>query len=155
MAVQHVSVIEHDVQRRHHGVGDAEIDEKVVGDGAHALVREDDPDDDEIATGRDDDHAGEQEGPDDLAPPRQDELVRVLVVEVGEARVAGRGRVVEELVKPARPGGRYARGGAQEEAGVELVAAASAQLEQRLERRGGLHAGEGLGPSCCCRGEWG
>lgn len=39
VAVQHVDEVEGDVERGHHGVCDGQVDEEVVGDGAHALVR--------------------------------------------------------------------------------------------------------------------
>lgn len=75
VTVEHVYVVEDDVQGGHHGVGDAEVDQEVIGNGAHALVLEDDPDDDDVTGGGDYDHVGEQDRPEDLTPQGQDELV--------------------------------------------------------------------------------
>lgn len=39
MAVQHVGVVEGDIQSGHHRVRDAEIYQEIVGDGAHPSMR--------------------------------------------------------------------------------------------------------------------
>jgi len=75
VAVEHVGVIEGDVQSWHHGVRDAEVHQEVVGNGAHSPVRQHDPYHYQIAAGRHGDHAGEQERPDHLPPPRKHELI--------------------------------------------------------------------------------
>ena len=147
MAVEHVGVVEYDVERGDHRVGDAEIDEEVVGDGAHALVRQHYPDDDEVAPGGDDNHAREEHRPDDLPPPRQDELVRVLLV-VGLA-VVDRGdvarRVERELEQALGVAGPEREAAA--ELGHRLVGAGLGGLlpvqdrlyQRLLERRRALH----------------
>jgi len=95
VAVEHVGVIEGDVQSGHHGVRDAEIHQKVVGDGAHPPVRQHDPYHYEIAASSHGDHAGEQEGPDHLPPPWQHELISQLQI-----RVIVRAVVVGVVVGP-------------------------------------------------------
>jgi hypothetical protein len=151
VAVEHVGVIEYDVERRDHGVGDAQVHEEVVGDGAHALVREHDPDNDEVAAGRHGDHPREQNRPDDLPPPGQDELVGVLVLELEETRV-GRAvaRELEELVVVRRPGRRdrqvqllrgQVRAAVEERAARDVIAQVEHRPEQRLLERS-LHRGK-------------
>lgn len=75
MAVEHVGIVEGDVQGRHHGVRDTEVHQEIVGDGAHPSVRQHDPYYDQIAASRHGDHAGEQQRPDHLPPPREHELI--------------------------------------------------------------------------------
>lgn len=75
MTVQHVGVIEGDIQSGHHRVRDAEIYQEIVGDGAHPSMRQHDPYHYQIATGRYYNHANEQERPDHLPPPWQHKLI--------------------------------------------------------------------------------
>lgn len=71
--VYHVDKVENHVQRRHHCVGNRQIDDEVVGNRAHPLVRQHDPDDDQIAAGGHDHHDGKQHRPGGFAPQRQTE----------------------------------------------------------------------------------
>lgn len=80
VAVQHVDEVEGDVERGHHGVRDGQVDEEVVGDSPHALVRKDYPDDYQIAAGRHHHHPRVQEHPQQLLPDRQDELVELVIL---------------------------------------------------------------------------
>jgi len=68
VAVQHEDEVEHGVEDRDQGVGDGQVDEEVVGDGAHALVPEHDPDDDEIPAGGDRHHDDERQDERRLLP---------------------------------------------------------------------------------------
>ena len=45
VAGQHEGKVEDDVERRDHGVGDGQVDQKVIGDCPHPPVGHDDPDD--------------------------------------------------------------------------------------------------------------
>lgn len=76
VVVEHVGVVEGDVERGHHGVSDGEVHEEVVGDGSHPLVRQDDPDDNEIPSSSHHHDSCEEHAPDDLSPPGQDKRVR-------------------------------------------------------------------------------
>ena len=49
--------------------------QKVVCNRSHSSVSENDPNDDQVATSRNDDHDGEEHRPEDNPPPRQTELV--------------------------------------------------------------------------------
>lgn len=89
VAVEHVGVIEGDIQGRHHGVRDAEVHQEVVGDSAHPPVSQHDPYHYQIAASRHRDHAGEQERPDHLPPPRKHELIPRFQIGVVSAVVIG------------------------------------------------------------------
>ena len=54
------------VERSHEQVSDGEVEQEVVGDAPHGLVRQDDPQDHRVAQNGDDDDHWEEEGPDDL-----------------------------------------------------------------------------------------
>jgi len=43
MAVEHIGIVEGDIQGGYHGVCDTEIHQEVIGDGAHPPVRQHDP----------------------------------------------------------------------------------------------------------------
>lgn len=60
MAVQHVDVIERDVQRGHHGVRDAQVYQEVISDCTHPFVGHHYPNHYQITTGGNYDHTGEQ-----------------------------------------------------------------------------------------------
>jgi hypothetical protein len=77
MRVQHVDEIECHVESRDHGVCHREIQQKIIRNRPHPLVREDDPDHDQIPPGGHDDHARIQYAPKDLSPHRQDELIAI------------------------------------------------------------------------------
>ena len=49
--------------------------QKVVRNRSHSSIGENDPNDDQVATSRNDDHDGEEHRPEDNSPPRQAELV--------------------------------------------------------------------------------
>jgi len=51
VVVQQEDEVEHGVEDGHESVGDGQVHQEVVGDGAHALVAENDPDYDEVAAG--------------------------------------------------------------------------------------------------------
>jgi hypothetical protein len=48
VAVQHVDEVEESVEDGDHEVSDGQVDKEVIRDGAHPVVRQDDPDDDEV-----------------------------------------------------------------------------------------------------------
>lgn len=75
VTVEHVSVVEDDVQGGDHGVRDAEVHQEIIGDGAHSSVRQHDPYHYQIAAGRHGDHASEQKRPNHLSPPWQHKLI--------------------------------------------------------------------------------
>lgn len=53
------------------------LTQKIIRNRPHPLVREDDPDHDQIPPGGHDDHARIQYAPKDLSPHRQDELIAI------------------------------------------------------------------------------
>lgn len=75
VAGQHVAEVDGHVQRRHHGVRDGQVYQKVVGDVPHPFVGHHDPYDDQVAARSHHDHGHEQHRPRQLVPPRQLELV--------------------------------------------------------------------------------
>jgi len=61
VAVQHVRVVEGDVQGGDHSVRDGQVHQEVIGNCAHPLVGQNYPDDDEVAARGHHDHASEQQ----------------------------------------------------------------------------------------------
>ena len=59
VAVQHVHEVKQGVKDRNERVCNGQVHQKVVGDRTHALVRQDDPDDNHIPTGGYDYHGDE------------------------------------------------------------------------------------------------
>lgn len=91
LAVKRIDEVDQGVEGSHGGVGESQVHEEVVGDGPHALVGQDDPDDDEIPEDRHGHHHAVRQGPEGDAPGRLHELVG----EVGRGlrrRRGGRGR---------------------------------------------------------------
>lgn len=69
VTVQHVSEIEGNVEGRYHGIGDAEIHQKVIRHCSHSFVSQNDPYDNEIATGSYGNHEAKRDCPNHLTPP--------------------------------------------------------------------------------------
>lgn len=59
MTIEHVYIIEGDIQRRHHRVCNTQVHQKVISNRPHPLVSQHDPNHYEIATRRDHDHPRE------------------------------------------------------------------------------------------------
>ena len=75
LAVQRIDEVDQGVEGGHGGVGESQVHEEVVGDGPHALVGQDDPDDDEIPEDGHGHHHAVGQGPERDAPGRLHELV--------------------------------------------------------------------------------
>jgi len=71
VAVDHVDEVEERVEDRDQRVGDGQVHQEVVDDGAHALVRDDHPDDDGISARGDDDDEDERDDVDELELPAE------------------------------------------------------------------------------------
>lgn len=68
--------VEGRVEQRDHDVSHSQVDQEVVGDRAHALVGQNDPDDNNVASSGHDKHGDEDDVEDELLPPREvNELV--------------------------------------------------------------------------------
>lgn len=75
--VHRVDEVDHRVEGGHGGFSERQVQQKVVGDGPHALVRHDNPDDCQVAHQGHDHYATVSNGPQDDLPDRLHELVQV------------------------------------------------------------------------------
>lgn len=78
-----VDEVDQGVERGHGRVREGQVQQKVVRHGPHALVRQDDPDHDEVAEHRHREHRAVGDGPEGDAPRRLHELVGVVGSRVG------------------------------------------------------------------------
>ena len=67
-----VKQVKRRVQKLNHYVSNRQIHQEVVGDRAHALMRQYDPDDDDVASSGDDEHGDEDDIEEELLPPGKD-----------------------------------------------------------------------------------
>ena len=68
VVVQQEDEVEHRVEDSDQRVGDGQIHQKIIGHRAHALVSQNDPDDDEVPAGGDRHHGNERRNKHHLSP---------------------------------------------------------------------------------------
>ena len=104
LPVRRVDEVDERVERGHGDVGESQVEQKVVGHRPHALVRQDDPDHDQVPEHGHRQHHAVGDGPERHAPRRLHELVGQVPGGVGSVPVRGHSSTRVPARVPARVG---------------------------------------------------
>lgn len=75
LSMSRVDEVDERVESGHGHIGESQVQQEIVGDGPHPLVRQDNPDDDQVSEHRHGQHGAVRHRPQRDAPRRLHELV--------------------------------------------------------------------------------
>lgn len=99
LSVRRVDEVDERVERRHRHVGEGQVEQAIVGDSPHPLVRQNDPDHDQVAENRHRQHGAVSHRPQRDAPRRLHELVGQIAGRVGRIPFRGHSSVGSASVR--------------------------------------------------------